>query len=95
LSRTSRLAPTGTSTARPAISPTCSSGVFGWVEVEVACVVRRAVVDRRDAVERRVVFLPVLFLLLVGRVVPWLVVAMNSLSWKLVFDFRMLPNVCL
>jgi hypothetical protein len=87
LSRTSRLAPTGTSTARSAISPTCSIGVLGWVEVEVACVVRRAVVDRRDVADRRVpVFLLVVFLLLVGRVVPSLVVAMNSLSWKLVFD---------
>jgi hypothetical protein len=59
---------------------------LGWVEVEVACVVRRAVVDRLDAVERRVAFLPVLFLLLVGRVVPSLVVAMNSLSWKLYIE---------
>jgi hypothetical protein len=55
----------GTSTARSAISPACSIGVLGWVEVDVARVGRRAVVDRRV-----LVLLVVLFLVLVGLVVP-------------------------
>jgi hypothetical protein len=68
---------------------------LGWVEVDVvARVVRGAVVARRVVLRRAVLFL-VVDLLLVGRVVPSLLVAMNSLSWKLAFDLMMLPNVCL
>jgi hypothetical protein len=71
LSLTSRVAPTGTSTARSASSPACSIGVFGWVEVDVARVVRREVVDRRVPVLRfaglfRAVERLVLDLLVVG-----------------------------
>jgi hypothetical protein len=65
---------------------------LGWVEVDVARVVRREVVDRRVPVVLfaglfRAAERLVLGLVLVGCVAPSLVVAINSLSWKLVFNF--------
>jgi hypothetical protein len=75
----------------------------GCVEVLAARVERRALVDRRAVVERRALVdrgvlarLVVLFLVLVGFVAPWLVVAMKfSRSQKIVCVLMMLPNMCL
>src|SRR5205085_876837 len=72
LSPASRLAPTGTSRARPAISWACSTGVRGWVEVVVARVVRRAVADLRLVVRR--VVRRVVLLRVAGLPPPWLLV---------------------
>jgi hypothetical protein len=95
LSRATRLAPTGTRTARSAIAPACCSGVVGVVvvvRVRVAVRVERVrPVDRRADVDR----LPVL-LRVVDRGVDVPLSLVVAIWSSLQFAYQvMIPNMCL